>query len=969
MIKRFLSRLAWGAAWVVVASVPLGADENLLGNPGFEKSAEGAAMPASWMPNPGGGWKDGASSFVFVSGSEGNEVHAGSRAIRVATKEYSDVMSGVRLRVRPGDVSGEAAKTLPLEKPFSFSFFAKGDGTVRCRVYTYFVDKENYGAIKVEPESFSLDGQWRQYRGTMRFTDPGVVEAMFAISVGGGTAVIDDVELSAVAPVPVTAPASARSAAPSASDPALNVKNFGAQGDGVTDDTDAIQRCLLKAAGPEYPKSFYKAFAATPEVFFPKGTYLISRTLLAPECGSKSGLGLITLCGQDAVLKQLNPDKDILYFRLAFRVLIEGMTFEGGRRQLKLWSRNLDTAHVIIRDCVFRNSTGYAIDDQIRKRKKTDNPYENLSDMVEPYEIGFDAQGMPKLTPIDESPLPHYPFVSTTMRITRCSFQKCMGLSIWADWALLDDSAIETHPDMSGAAIISGGQLLLENVTGVAHATKGRRQCWIEKVVDGQEDGIDLKNVSLKTDTADGLCVIRNNYKFSGGRHVAVIADGCEFQSAGSEENCLVYLAEAPNLITIRNCKETSGRTVDALGFAKTFEEDYFHFHSPEIYSYVIDDCNSGVTPNLPETMAQFADKPLPPEIARRFDAAALPTVALPTMRKEIGTTLNAKDFGVAGLGTSDDSAAFQKVFTAAEKSGVLVEVLVPGGVYRMDKPVELPARVVVRGVGHAYFTVPPGRTGAVFAIPRADHVLLQNLHLFKCEQGVVIAAKADQKCGVLLDNCTFSENSVCAVTCLSGSGAAAELNQTTLRLSDCTFVASRALSHNAASALMDNPWISTDPGMRDAGAIVNKGAFQLKSLCGVPVTAATDKATGKRDIDMKGNDLRWIDNHHRVFADRCRFGGEGGGLPMVVNFSAEGYALLQNSWLDNHSGNPKRVTAVDCEEIPQLIALRGNLGWPAPQRMVTIRAAAHGMLDGRFFESGNTAPPWIRDERAKGGQ
>ena len=448
----------------------------------------------------------------------------------------------------------------------------------------------------------------------------------------------------------------------------LNVRDFGAKGDGVTDDTDAIQRCLLKAAAPDYP------ILTAPEVFFPKGTYLISRTLLAPCCGRKTAgyYNLLNLRGENATIKQTRPSEDIIYFQRAHRNLVEGLTFEGGRRQIKLWSQNINTGHVIIRDCVFRNSSSYAIDDQIRKRKKTKNPYENLSDMVEPYGISTNAQGLPALVPIDESPLPNYPFVSSCMRISRCSFQRVMGLSIWADWALMDDCTIETHPDRSGPVILSGGHLLLENVTGLAHITPGKEQWWIEKVADGQEDGIDLKNVKLKTDSKVGMCVIRNQYKFSGGRHVQIIADGCEFQSAGSPENSVIYMVEAPNLINVRNCRETSGRKVNILGFAKPFDEDYFHAHSPEVFSWVIDENNRHLVANLPAAMEPFADRPLPGKIARRFDMK--PTnVTLARMREGIARQVNLMDFGAKGNGTADDTGAFRKAFEIASNDGSLV--------------------------------------------------------------------------------------------------------------------------------------------------------------------------------------------------------------------------------------------------------------------------------------------------------
>ena len=89
----------------------------------------------------------------------------------------------------------------------------------------------------------------------------------------------------------------------------------------------------------------------------------------------------------------------------------------------------------------------------------------------------------------------------------------------------------------------------------------------------------------------------------------------------------------------------------------------------------------------------------------------------------------------------------------------------------------------------------------------------------------------------------------------------------------------------------------------------------------------------------------------------------------MVRNFSARGEVLIQNSWLMIYTsfiGKPKPITVVDCAEIPALIALRGNWGWPFPAMMVTVRKGAQGELEGRFFESCNTAPRTIKDDRIK---
>src|SRR5262249_7182754 len=161
--------------------------------------------------------------------------------------------------------------------------------------------------------------------------------------------------------------------------------------------------------------------------------------------------------------------QDILYFRQSHRNLIEGLTFEGGKRQIKLWSRNLDEASVVIRNCTFRKSSSYAIDDQLRLDPAKE-PRDWFHNVLEPYETTTNKKGLPILTAVDENKFPMCLFVSTGMCISNCVFEHCMQvMSVWADWALMVDCSIETNPDMSGPAILSGAALMLENVTGLGH--------------------------------------------------------------------------------------------------------------------------------------------------------------------------------------------------------------------------------------------------------------------------------------------------------------------------------------------------------------------------------------------------------------------------------------------------------------------------------------------------------------------
>jgi glucan 1,3-beta-glucosidase len=62
-----------------------------------------------------------------------------------------------------------------------------------------------------------------------------------------------------------------------------NVKDYGATGNGVTDDTDAIIRAITEGRGDDpnasYPTTYSSSSITPALVYFPAGTYLISKTL------------------------------------------------------------------------------------------------------------------------------------------------------------------------------------------------------------------------------------------------------------------------------------------------------------------------------------------------------------------------------------------------------------------------------------------------------------------------------------------------------------------------------------------------------------------------------------------------------------------------------------------------------------------------------------------------------------------
>lgn len=175
----------------------------------------------------------------------------------------------------------------------------------------------------------------------------------------------------------------------------LNVKDFGATGNGVTDDTAAVQAAIDAAAGP-IAGSLHNE---RPAVVFPTGTYLISGTSLN---FSQNGMRLIGLGGvsfneegllngstllttdtnftlmsaahttirhQGPIIENLNFESQaatktvtLLSIGMFNRGTIRNCTFREGQEGIRFVD-STDTSRWITEQCVFRNcATGYKAD-------------------------------------------------------------------------------------------------------------------------------------------------------------------------------------------------------------------------------------------------------------------------------------------------------------------------------------------------------------------------------------------------------------------------------------------------------------------------------------------------------------------------------------------------------------------------------------------------------------------------------
>ena len=166
----------------------------------------------------------------------------------------------------------------------------------------------------------------------------------------------------------------------------IDVKaNYGAYGDGVHDDTNAIQNAadqlsqydaaLIWSTCPGGADSVREV--AYPKLIFQPGTYLISRPIMfwsssalqtdynnfgwTPGAVIYADIESTTGNPGDVTIKQGTAGTDIFYFQVGAHVDIANMSFSGGQKALTFYTENMNATIINIDNCVFSNTGGYAI--------------------------------------------------------------------------------------------------------------------------------------------------------------------------------------------------------------------------------------------------------------------------------------------------------------------------------------------------------------------------------------------------------------------------------------------------------------------------------------------------------------------------------------------------------------------------------------------------------------------------------
>ncbi|MDD5704334.1 MAG: glycosyl hydrolase family 28-related protein [Kiritimatiellae bacterium] len=298
----------------------------------------------------------------------------------------------------------------------------------------------------------------------------------------------------------------------------LNVKRFGAKGNGKTDDTRAIQKALDAASDATitrqdtdaipYVKGIpaqcgYHYHSTGPEVFFPHGHYIVTAPLLPRKALALRGEGY-------PWIEQRDPEQDLVYSEESIRQNFTGLAFHGGRMHLNLGNRNEDNGLVRIEDCKFYGSKETAI----RMRENSN---------------------------------------STELLVLRCQIVGCeQAVVSCTDIVHIREGWIAGGCSGDGAQIVNRNMafLSLENLCLVP-IVNGYDQRWIDN-----HGNVVCRNVRFGGEEA-GFTPIVNFSKYSplllGNM---VVMDSCWMVCGlgNAKRPCAISCEEIPNLIEVRNC-------------------------------------------------------------------------------------------------------------------------------------------------------------------------------------------------------------------------------------------------------------------------------------------------------------------------------------------------------------------------------------------------------------------------------
>ncbi|MBR2837800.1 MAG: hypothetical protein IKE55_03350 [Kiritimatiellae bacterium] len=668
----------------------------------------------------------------------------------------------------------------------------------------------------------------------------------------------------------------------------VNVRDFGAKGDGIADDTAAIQSAADEAsrrAGAMRTGVCWRNYIRAaigdgpmPRIVFPEGTYRLSGPVFFCRDNQLYGLGKVTV-------RASSPDMDIFVFQGTLRHHAEGFTMVGGRHQFLVETYNNESASFTARDCVFRGSSDSAIDShswRIEEDGKLVKVGTYTKDKASGRFVRDARRDSPALKPFNNS---------TIFTVERCRFEDCaVAVDITPDGAVLRELSVVTAAS-TGCVFRVHNNFHVYGIDVTVKRPSGADDLAVFDYFGASS--LLVENSSFRSADGKGVCLVRSHAKPA---YVArsLILRNLDVACGGCPEGAIVRCLNGttPEIIAVADVRDTTGRAVKAVAFdGGITEADY----ASALYF-------KGVDPVCTYSLAIGRNSPnvdcsLPPAAERfREDVSgvpqSVPSLKTPLPRDGGSETLWGPDHGVPAEGSGDDTEGMRRLFLAAAKRPGAVVVLPPRHIV-LKGTVPVSGKFTVRAAGLAMVeTKDDGLT--LFDVADGADIAFEHVFFDGGAHHVVCAAS---NANVMLDHC-LSYDSAQASFVMKSRGAKGVLR---FRLNG-GICYSPVLYDGDADAVLAGAWFRILPpkphgtAFDSAVGIVNRGNMRYQDILGVP--CVFDKNDGSFEFrNLPRGEYRWIDNFGgRLHSLHSRFGGEWGGIPPVYNYGG-GKVLIEGSY------------------------------------------------------------------------
>ncbi len=711
---------------------------------------------------------------------------------------------------------------------------------------------------------------------------------------------------------------------------AVNVRDFGAVGDGVADDTDAIQKAVsFLASKIKYDRfrledGWYRGSTEThvDELFFPEGTYKISNSIFAE--------GSIAWRGEKGTKIILDdPRQDILYCRIYRRVLLNNIEFVGGKTQVQLWSRNWNASTVHIRNCVFRDSAAPAVRSVSMREYNPPEDYRKSwkeigVNMIPPHDVIY-IDGKPRLT---APPVRHLIswYSSNTIYIRESKFLNCISpFEFNNDGTLLDRCRIVANPQAKGSLIYVGigpapNMLAIWDSTFEAPPTKNE-QSWFRNI------GFHFSCNNTVFKSANPMVIMEQNTGKIPSHSIpgSVTFNRCTFDFPAAPE-ALIVMRRVPCVLKMIDNRSTAAG-VPLLKDMVNPDRKYFETNSfsgklkgipwSTAHKYnVIVHGNKNIVANIPAAMKQFC---YPDDPMLHDNVPVKAEITLPPGE------LHAADFGVVADGKTDNSPALAKALLAASEARKTL--VLPSGRIRLASTVKLPSFTSLRGEGMPVIIGDKRDAYDFFQAENPEIAAFSSLIFFKSKRMLNIKLGKNSRL-VSLQDCVFYDSSPYSVM-MTGKN------------NSCQFRAAACLWNGSGSVLTDCAynevvmcWMANNYWMDDQGFfIVRGGTALMRSPFFVPYVSKNIKRTNFITKETKvwelGGNLRWVDNAGgNVYIHTPRGGGEAGGFSMLHQTAPGGKVYIEGG-LGRYTNKDTRNVLFYAAAAPEKAVFTGIAGNP----------------------------------------